>query len=145
MKHFIETQDHWVGLIIRLTIGLVMLPHGAQKLLGMFGGAGYKATMDFLINTMNLPWIISFAIIIIEFFGAVALITGFASRMWAICFIVVMIGAIATVNIKNGFFMNWFGNQSGEGYEYHLLIIGLSLALLFTGSGKFSIDRLIQH
>jgi putative oxidoreductase len=121
-----------------------MLPHGAQKLLGWFGGYGYKPTMSFFTESMKLPWIISLTIILIEFFGPLGLISGFASRVWAIGLIVIMVGAIYTTNLKNGFFMNWFGNQAGEGYEYHLLVIGICVAIILNGSGKFSIDSFIR-
>jgi putative oxidoreductase len=139
-----ETSSNWTGLVLRLTIGLIMLPHGVQKLLGYFGGYGFKGTMNFFTETMKLPWAISFLVIMIEFFGALGLIAGLTSRLWSIGFIFIMIGAITTTNFKNGLFMNWFGNQSGEGYEYHLLIIGLCLSILITGSGRYSLDSLIQ-
>lgn len=138
-----NTNNDWTGLVTRLTIGLILFPHGAQKMLGMFGGYGFSGTMGFFTNTMHLPWIIGFVIITIEFIGSLLLIAGFASRLWSALTIFLMLGIIFTSHIDNGFFMNWFGNQKGEGYEYHLLIIGLSLATLVNGSGKYSIDELI--
>jgi len=144
MKHLLfSSQDEPLGLILRIVLGVVMLPHGAQKLLGWFGGYGYNATMEYFTKSMKLPWIISVAVILIEFFGSIGLIVGFASRIWAIGLIAIMIGAIYTSNFKNGLFMNWFGNQSGEGYEYHLLVIGICIAVLLLGSGKYSIDNFI--
>ncbi|MBL0742409.1 DoxX family protein [Chryseolinea lacunae] len=136
-----NTQNDWIGPALRFTLGFIMLPHGAQKLFGMFGGYGYPGTMTFFTETLKLPALISFLVIVIEFFGALALIAGFASRMWALLFVAIMAGAIVTTNYKHGFFMNWFQNQQGEGYEYHLLVIGLCVALLAAGSGKFSVDR----
>ncbi|HEV8514254.1 MAG TPA: DoxX family protein [Cyclobacteriaceae bacterium] len=145
MKNLLfETSSNWIGLVLRLTVGLIMLPHGAQKLLGYFGGYGFRGTMSYFTETMKLPWVISLLIIMIEFFGAMGLIIGFGSRVWSMGFMAIMIGAIITTNFKNGLFMNWFGNQAGEGYEYHLLIIGLCISLLITGSGKLSLDYLIQ-
>ncbi|MDX2136049.1 MAG: DoxX family protein [Saprospiraceae bacterium] len=138
-----KTNNDWTGLVTRLTIGLILLPHGAQKMLGMFGGYGFSGTMGFFTDTMHLPWIIGFLVIIIEFVGALSLITGFASRIWSALTIGLFIGIIFTSHLDNGFFMNWFGNQKGEGYEFHLLIIGLSLATLVNGSGKYSIDEKI--
>jgi putative oxidoreductase len=138
------TQNDWSALILRITLGAVMLPHGAQKLFGWFGGYGFSATMDFFTRSTKLPWIISVLVILIEMFGAIGLIVGFASRAWAFGLMVIMIGAIYTTNMKNGFFMNWFGNQPGEGYEYHLLIIGICIAIMLAGSGKYSFDNLIQ-
>ena len=125
-----NTNNDWTGLITRLTLGLILFPHGAQKMLGMFGGYGFSGTMSFFTGTLHLPWIVGFLVIIIEFVGSLSLIVGFASRVWSALIIVLFIGIIFTSHIDNGFFMNWFGNQKGEGYEYHLLIIGLSLATL---------------
>ena len=145
MQHLLFSTDNGViGLILRLTLGFIMLLHGAQKMFGLFGGYGFNGTMDFFTKNMHLPWIIGFMVIIIEFFGAVFLIFGFCTRLWASLFIIIMIGAIITTNFSNGFFMNWFGNQSGEGYEYHLLVIGICIALTITGSGKFGIDSFLS-
>jgi putative oxidoreductase len=142
MKNILfNTNNDLTGLVTRLTLGLILLPHGAQKMLGMFGGYGFTGTMSFFTDTMHLPWIIGFLVIIIEFMGALSLIAGFASRIWSALIIVLFLGIIFTSHLDNGFFMNWFGNQKGEGYEYHLLIIGLSLATLFNGSGKYSVDE----
>lgn len=136
-------NNDWTGLILRLTIGLIIFPHGAQKLLGMFGGYGFSGTMNFFTQTMKLPWLIGFLVIVIEFFGSLSLIAGFGSRVWAFAMVVLMLGAIFSSHIQYGFFMNWFGTQKGEGFEYHLLVIGLAIALLLNGSGKFSIDSLL--
>ncbi len=138
-----NTNDDLTGFIIRLTLGIILFPHGAQKLLGMFGGYGFSGTMGFFTGSMHLPWIIAFLVIIIEFFGSLFFIAGFASRIWAVLTIILMVGIIATSHIENGFFMNWFGNQKGEGYEYHLLVIGLCIATLVNGSGKYSVDKFI--
>ena len=142
MKNTIfHSSNDWRGLILRLTLGLIIFPHGAQKALGWFGGYGISGTMGFFTDTMNLPWLIAFMVIVIEFVGSISLIAGFASRIWSGWIIVLMLGIILTSHIDNGFFMNWFGNQKGEGYEYHLLIIGLSITTLINGSGKFSLDE----
>ncbi len=136
-----KTNNDWTGLILRLTIGIVLFPHGAQKMLGLFGGYGFSGTMGFFTDTLHLPWLIGFLVIVIEFVGSLSLIAGFASRLWSIFIIVLMLGIIFTSHLNNGFFMNWFGNQAGEGYEYHLLVIGLSLGTLVQGSGKLAIDE----
>lgn len=143
MKVLIQTDDSWAGLILRLTLGLVIFPHGAQKLLGWYGGFGFSGTMGFFTETMHLPWLIAFLVIIGESFGSVALLLGLLTRFTAASLIVIMVGAIVTTHLPHGFFMNWFGKQAGEGYEYHLLVIGIGLALLITGAGKWSVDRLI--
>lgn len=147
MKNYVKTllaTDPTIGLTIaRITLGLVILPHGAQKLLGLFGGHGYSATIEFFTTQMGLPGMVAFSIIIIEFFGSVSLILGLFSRLWALWLAGMFIGIIYTTQLEHGFFMNWFGNQTGEGYEYSLLVIGLALSIIAEGSGKWSMDRLI--
>ncbi|AEI50192.1 DoxX family protein [Runella slithyformis] len=140
-----NTNNDLTGLITRLTLGLILFPHGAQKMLGLFGGYGFNGTMAFFTETLHLPWVVGFSVIIIEFAGALSFAVGFASRIWSVLTIILFIGIIFTSHLDNGFFMNWFGNQKGEGYEYHLLIIGLSLATLVNGSGKYSIDERIVN
>tara|TARA_B100000470_G_scaffold195578_1_gene164664 strand:- start:164 stop:541 length:378 start_codon:yes stop_codon:yes gene_type:complete len=121
-----------------------MFPHGAQKLFGWFGGFGFTNTMTYFTQTTGLPWIIAFLIIMGESLGSLGLILGFFTRLSALGLICIMVGAIITVHIPNGFFMNWFGKQAGEGFEYHLLVIGMSIPLLVSGGGKYSVDMLIH-
>ncbi len=137
------TNNHWTGFISRLALGLLMLPHGLQKTFGLFGGYGFNGTMEWLTNTMNIPWTISLLIIIAEFIGALSLIAGFATRFWALIMIPLMLGAIFMVHVPYGWFMNWNGLAKGEGYEYHIAIITLSLISLLNGAGRFSLDRKI--
>lgn len=141
MKALFQTDDGWAGLILRLTLGFVIFPHGAQKLLGWFGGFGFDGTMGFFTQKMGLPWLIALLIIIGESFGSLALLAGLLTRFTAASLAVIMFGAITLVHLPHGFFMNWFGQQKGEGFEYHLLVIGIAAALLVTGGGKWSIDR----
>jgi len=131
--------------VLRVTLGIVIFAHGAQKLLGWFGGNGFSGTMGFFTNVMHLPWLIAFLVIIGESLGSLALIAGLLTRFTAASYIVIMLGAIATSHWPQGFFMNWFGKQQGEGFEYHLLVIGMSLALLIAGGGKWSVDGLIAR
>ena len=140
MRMLFHTDDSWSGFILRLTVGLVMFPHGAQKLLGWFGGYGFSGTMDAFTGKMGMPWIIAFLVIIAESLGALALLAGFLTRFTAASLAVIMLGAIAMAHWQNGFFMNWFGQQAGEGFEYHLLMIGMCFALVLAGGGKWSVD-----
>src|SRR5258706_14105410 len=98
-----ETNSDWSGLIARLTIGFILFPHGAQKMLGWFGGYGFSGTMNFFTNSVGLSWIVAFMVIVIEFVGALSLIAGFASRLWALLTIILMIGIVFTVHLNNGF------------------------------------------
>ncbi len=129
------------ALIARVALGAVMLPHGAQKLLGWFGGHGFSGTMGFLTGDAGLPWIVALTVILAESLGAAALVLGLFGRVAALGIAAVMIGAIATVHAGHGFFMNWYGSRKGEGFEYHLLALGLAAVVLVRGSGALSLDR----
>lgn len=135
------TDDSWAPLVLRLFLGLVIFPHGAQKLLGWFGGYGFSGTMGFFTDTLGLPWLLSLLVIILESVGAMALVVGVATRLVALSYIFLAIGIVFTSHIQYGFFMNWSGSKAGEGYEYFLLWIALAIALFLTGGGKFSVDR----
>ena len=145
MKAFFQTDDSWTGLILRLTLGIVMFPHGAQKVLGWYGGFGFDGTMGYFTLTMGLPWIIAFLMIIGEFFGSLGLLVGLLTRFSAASIGVIMLGAITMVHLRNGFFMNWFGKQAGEGYEYHLLVLGIAIVLTIIGAGRWSVDQQIAQ
>jgi putative oxidoreductase len=145
MKKILQTNENTTATIIRVVLGLILFPHGAQKLLGWFGGYGFNGTMGFLTGTAGLPWIIAFLVIAIEFFGALALIFGFATRVIAAGIISLFTGIILTSHLPNGFFMNWSGDLKGEGYEYHLLVIGMAIALLVSGAGKWSVDHALMR
>jgi putative oxidoreductase len=141
LARLFATNDALTPLVLRTTLGVVMFPHGAQKALGWFGGGGFAGTMDFLTAKAGLPAPVAFLVIAIEFLGSLALLAGFATRLAALGVVAVMIGAILTVHAPNGFFMNWAGTQAGEGFEYHLLAIGIGTALLVAGGGRASVDR----
>ena len=145
MKRLFQTDPGWPGVILRVTLGLVMFPHGAQKLLGGFGGLGFDGTMGLFTQKLGVPWIIAFLVIIGESFGSLALLAGFLTRFAAASLAVIMLGAITMVHLPNGFFMNWFGQQKGEGYEYHLLVIGIAAALVVTGGGRWSVDHAVAE
>ena len=145
IKKVFATDQNKAIAILRVVLGIVLFPHGAQKLLGWFGGYGFNGTMGFLTGTVGLPWLLAFLVIALEFFGAIALIFGFATRIVAFGVIALFAGIVFTSHLQNGFFMNWAGNQAGEGYEYHLLVIGMALALLVSGAGKWSVDLILQR
>ena len=139
------TNESYAPLLLRVAAGIVMLVHGSQKVLGTFGGYGFTGTMNFFTETMHLPWLIAFLVIVIEFFGAIALILGLTTRLAAFGITVVALGIVITSHLQYGFFMNWYGVQKGEGIEYFILYIAISTSLIITGGGKFSVDRLIQR
>ena len=140
LRKLFATNKDIIPIFLRLTLGAVMFPHGAQKVLGWFGGGGFKATLEGMTG-MGLPAAIVVTVMVAEFLGSLGLIFGFLTRLSALGIISVMLGAIFTVHQQYGFFMNWMGKQAGEGFEYHLLAIGIAIALLIRGGGAFSIDR----
>jgi len=136
----LNTSESLAPLAIRVMLGIVVFPHGAQKLFGWFGGYGFSGTMGFFTDTMGLPWLIGFLVVLLESIGAIALIAGLATRIMAVSYLLLACGIVFTSHIQHGFFMNWFGNQQGEGYEYFILWIGMVISLVITGAGKYSID-----
>lgn len=140
LKKLIETDGNdLAALIARAALGIVILPHGLQKLLGVFGGYGFGPTVEFFTG-IGVPAFIAVLIILGESFGALFLILGLISRVSAAGIALIMLGAVFMVHLPNGFFMNWFGSQKGEGFEYHLLALGLALIVILRGGGKWSLD-----
>lgn len=140
----VETRP-WIGpAIARIGLGVVMFPHGAQKVLGWFGGPGFSGAMAGF-EKMGIPGPLGFLAIMTEFVGALMLITGTFTRLAAIAVAIEMLVAVGIAHAKVGFFMNWMGKQAGEGFEYHILAIALGLALVALGGGLASVDRAIQR
>jgi putative oxidoreductase len=139
---FFETDaSRWELTMVRVVLALVLFPHGAQKAFGWFGGFGFSATQGYFVDTLDLPWLLGAAVIAIELVGPVLLLSGFATRGVGGAVIAVMIGAVTVGgHLDHGFFMNWFGQQSGEGFEFHLLAIAMSAALSLAGGGAMSVD-----
>lgn len=143
MKKLMSTGNDVAFTILRAVLGVVFLAHGSQKMLGLFGGFGFHATMGFFTH-MGMPAPLAFLIICTEFFGGLGLIVGLLTRIASLAIAGLMIGAIFMVHLPNGFFMNWMGNQKGEGFEFHLLALAMAAALLLRGAGAFSLDRTLS-
>ena len=143
IRKLFATDDNTATAILRLVLGVVFFAHGAQKMLGWFGGFGFSGTMGFFTGTMHIPAPLAFLAIAAEFFGSLGLILGFLTRIAALGIATNMVVAIATVHSAVGFFMNWNGTQKGEGYEMHLLVLAMTAFLIIRGGGAFSIDRAI--
>ncbi len=144
LSSLIATGDSFAPLFLRLSLGLMILPHGLQKTLGWFGGCGFNGTMGYLTNTVGAPWIFALLAILAESVGGLMLLAGVGTRIAALGVGGVMLVA-ATMHWSNGFFMNWFGNQKGEGVEFHLLALGIVAALLVLGGGRWSVDALFRR
>ena len=143
LRRIVHTSNDPTLLVLRLVLGSVFFAHGAQKMLGWFGGDGFTGTMGFFTQQMGIPAPLAVLAIAAEFFGGLGLLVGFLGRIAALGILSNMVVAVLMVHRQYGFFMNWAGNQQGEGYEYHLLALALGLAILMNGSGAFSIDRLL--
>src|SRR6201993_2188713 len=144
IRRLVATDDNTATVLLRLVLGIVFFAHGAQKMLGWFGGYGFTGTMGFFTGAMHIPAVFAFLAIAAEFFGGLGLIFGFLTRIAAFGITVNMLVAIAMVHAQFGFFMNWTGTQKGEGIEYHLLTVAITIFLMIKGAGAFSIDRALS-
>ena len=144
-RKLIATTDDYATLIIRFALAAVMFPHGMQKLLGWFGGYGFQATVEFFSSKLGVPAPVTVLVILAESLGAVALALGLVGRFMAFGIAATMVGAVLMVHGHVGFFINWSGQQGGEGYEYHLLALAMAVAVMIRGSGALSIDRVLQR
>jgi len=144
-KKLLTTSDDASLAFMRIMLGIVFFAHGAQKVLGWFGGYGFSGTMGFFTTQMHIPPVFAFLAICAEFFGSLGLILGFLTRIAAFGIAVNMIVAVLMVHIHVGFFVNWFGNQKGEGFEYHLLALALAIPVMIRGAGAVSVDRALSR
>lgn len=144
-RWLLATEDDVGLLILRVVLGAVMLPHGAQHLLGWFGGPGLSGTTRFFAEVLGLPSVVVAFTVVAELVGGAALVVGVLGRVAAAAIGVLMVGAAVSVHLPHGFFMNWFGHQKGEGWEYHLLALAMSVAIVLNGSGAWSVDAVIAR
>ncbi len=143
IRRLFKTEGTISGTVLRVFLGAAILPHGAQKLLGWFGGAGFTAAMRGFESHFHIPAVFALLAILAESVGAAALIAGFFTRVAALALSVDMLVAVALVHSKNGFFMNWGGTAKGEGFEYHILAVAIGIALMIAGGGRWSLDGVI--
>jgi putative oxidoreductase len=144
LRKLISTDNDSATAILRLALGVIFFAHGAQKMLGWFGGYGFTGTMGFFTGVLHIPAPFAFLAIAAEFFGGLGLIFGLLTRIAALGIFFNMAVAVTMVHHQFGFFMNWTGGQKGEGYEYHLLVLAITAFLMIRGSGAASVDRLLS-
>ena len=144
IRKLIATDNDSATTILRLVLGVVFFAHGAQKMLGWFGGYGFSGTMGFFTGVMHIPAVFAFLAIAAEFFGGLGLIFGLLTRVAAFGILCNMIVAVTMVHHQFGFFVNWTGAQKGEGYEYHLLALAIAAFLIIRGGGAASVDSLLS-
>ena len=145
LTRLLATQNDVALTIARIALAGVMLPHGLQKAFGMFGGYGFAGTMGFFTEKMHIPAPLGFLVILTECLGSLLLLSGLGSRIMAFVIGCVISVASLMVALPNGFFMNWFGTQKGEGVEYALLMLGLAAVVVLRGGGAFSLDGLFVN
>lgn len=143
LRAVLATPADAAATVARLALGLMILPHGLQKVFGWFGGFGFEGTMGYFTGTMGIPWILALAAILAELLGGIMLLTGFGGRIAALAVGTNMVVAVLTTHLQYGFFMNWGGVMpaGAEGWEFHLLAIALALVVIIRGSGALSVDR----
>lgn len=144
LRWLLQTDASVVGLILRLVLAVVIFPHGAQKVLGWFGGPGFKSTLEFFTSS-GIPMGFALLAMAAEFLGPLGLAVGLLTRVAAFGIACVMLVAIITVHWPYGLFMNWEGTQQGEGFEYHLLALGIAIAIIIMGAGAWSLDRVLAN
>src|ERR1700745_1570993 len=140
----LATTNDWTLTVLRLVMGVGFFAHGAQKALGWFGGYGFSGTMGFFTHMMHIPAPFAFLAICAEFLGGIGLIVGLLGRIAAFGIACNMVVAVLMVHGSNGLFMNWTGQQKGEGFEYHLLAVAIAIVLMVKGSGALSIDEILS-
>ena len=143
-RKLIATDKDRATTILRLVLGVIFFAHGAQKMLGWFGGYGFTGTMGFFTGVLHIPALFAFLAIAAEFFGGLGLIVGLLTRVASFGILCNMIVAVAMIHVRFGFFMNWTGAQKGEGYEYHLLVLAVAACLMIRGAGAASVDGLLS-
>ena len=143
-QKLMATPDTLGPLFVRVCLGIVLFPHGMQKLLGWYGGPGFSETMAFFMGEMHINVVVAFVIIVLESIGSIALIFGFATRIVALGYAGLVMGIVIMVHWQYGFFMNWYGDKPGEGIEYFIFWFGMAVSLVFSGGGSWSADRLIN-
>ena len=143
LKAMLNTENDRLLALMRIVLGVVMFPHGAQKVLGWFGGYGIAGTYDFFTNGLHIWGWVAYCVIFGEFLASLGLLTGTLGRVAAAVVFIIQLGGVIIVHSANGFFMNWGGKQAGEGYEFHLMSLTLAIVIVIRGSGAFSLDRLL--
>ncbi len=145
-KRLLRTSDDATDLILRLALAAVFFPHGAQKVLGWFGGYGFTASLGFFTGKMGIPMVFAILAIAAEFLGSLGLFVGLLARVAAFGIFCDMAVALAMVHSKMGFFMNWAGQLPAgvEGFEFHILALALAFAVMVRGAGPVSLDRALS-
>src|SRR5260370_3948057 len=126
LRRLLVTDNSKATAILRLVLGIVFFAHGAQKLLGWFGGPGFSGSMGLFTGYLHIPAPLAFLAIAAEFFGGLGLILGFLTRIAAFGIAMNMVVAIAMSHISFGLFLNWTGTHKGGGFQNYLLVLPIT-------------------
>ena len=140
MHRLTDTDDNLASIFLRVSFAMMIIPHGLEKVFGAFGGLGFEKTMAIFTEQFHIPWTVGVFAIAVEFLSPIAMLVGYQTRINALLLAGFMTVA-GSFHLKHGFHMNWFGEKAGEGFEFHILAIGMMLALAMIGGGKYSLDR----
>jgi len=140
-RTLLVTTDGWELTVLRLAAGIMILPHALQKVFGIWGGMGFAGIMNFFTTVAHIPAWLGYVVILTELLGGTGLILGALTRVAAFALCCEMVGAVFTIHLQNGFFMNWEGRQNGEGFEFHILAVAILIAVMLKGGGAASVDR----
>ncbi len=140
LKQLQKTDDNKASIMLRISFSIIMFAHASGKVFGILGGMGFEKTIYHMTHNMGIPYFLAFIAIVVEFVSTLGIIAGYHTRINAFLLTILMFVA-STFHFKNGFYMNWFGQKAGEGFEFHILVIGMLLALLVLGGGKYSLDN----
>lgn len=142
----VATSADPAPLVLRVVLGAILFPHGAQHVLGWFGGYGFAGTHEWMTATLGIPSALATLALLTELVAPLALVAGLGGRIAALA-IAGFMAVAASTHVEHGFFMNWFGSlpAGAEGYEFHLLAIAMALAVALQGSGAWSVDRLLTR
>ncbi|MFD2230656.1 DoxX family protein [Alkalimarinus sediminis] len=139
IKRILSTDNSLTSLALRIPAGVIFVAHGAQKLFGSFGGYGLEGTGQWMASIGLEPgYLMALGAGSAEFFGGLALLIGLLTRPAALMLAITMLVAIVAAHLPNGLFM------SNNGYEFGLALLGMSIALMFNGGGKLSLDRILS-
>ncbi|MEL7004825.1 MAG: DoxX family protein [Bacteroidota bacterium] len=137
IRSIIEKKPDLLPLILRISLGIVFIPKGFDLVMNYYDSLDWLTT-----GSLNLPIYLAYAVIFIEFYASLFLILGLSSRIMAASIGLLVLGAIP-YHFFSGLSIDWIGQTVGVGLEFHLIVIGMIIVLMITGSGKLSLDHFI--
>lgn len=135
-----ENAQGYSRIILRVALGIIFFTHGAQKLLGWFGGFGFDATVKFFQTQLGIPPVLVVVVTLVEFLGGIFLLLGMLTRVFSVLIAIDMLVALLIAHLPQGFFIA----RGKVGFEYVFTLLFVALYLAINGAGTLSLDRLIR-